>query len=126
MNTLWAAIAIALAAWGWGGVRMDVDYESLPNGTLGYAYIDSDLSQCTMRLTEGLRSSVDLEFLSDVVTHELGHCLGLRHDPNCHSIMYFFYAACWPQSITIENRVEVKSFRDIFLRNRVFVPNLAR
>jgi len=71
-----------------------VEYGDLDDHTLGQAFTNRR-SFCIIKINNKINPERNIGYspfdLQAILTHEIGHCFGLAHNPNPSSIMYWSY-----------------------------------
>ena len=77
----------AMLAWGIGGLQTTVIVEDLPSPRVGQATV-ATAPRCTIWLDVSLFEPWAELIVTNVVIHEMGHCLWVPHSTDNSSIMY--------------------------------------
>lgn len=134
------AAGLAATILGYGGVVLDLGYEPMTGGRLGYA-TSLTYDHCYIRITDGLAyyeqqyandqlSPQNLRFIVAIILHESYHCQSLAaggqpHNPDCRSIMHAILLHCNDQKLTTDDLLALKADRDRRLPHRVVTLGLS-
>lgn len=138
MSALAAAVAAALALWGYNGPVVNVEVADLGERYVGWTIRDQhDPNVCTVRFARGWATWVP-EYLLLVAIHEVGHCLGYegeagegggghsgRHSSDVASVMYGKIWSATEQRILPQDRLALRAARPP-LRFRAIAANVGR